>query len=181
MTNEVIWIIVAIGIALMAFLIASGMLGTSKIKLTDMLSWVGWQKEELSDVKTIEAACNAWLNGGDKYNAKAILDNYAITEKSVPFTTLTCCSADLKTAAEDNIKACSTDSGSAECNGGNIPFATIQGCWSACQKVLGLEDSCRGTCSGANEAQITNCIAVGVEASTEICSGVVATASAVCG
>ncbi len=181
MANDVIWIIVAIGIALMAFLIASGMLGTSKLKLTDMLSWVGWQKEELGDVKTVEAACDAWLNGGDKYNAKAILDNYAIIEKSAPFTTLTCCSADLKTAAEDNIKACATDSGSAECNGGSIPFATVQGCWSACQKVLGLEQSCRGTCPGASAAQITNCVAGVIDASTDICSGVVDTTALACG
>ncbi len=180
MANEVIWIIVAIGIALMAFFIASGMLGTSKIKLTDMLKWVGWQREELGGAKTIEAACNAWLNGGDRYNAKAILDNYAITGKSVPFTTLTCCSVDLKTAAEENIKACATDPATPECNGGNIPFANTQGCWSACQKVLGLEQSCRGACPGASEAQITNCIAVGVEASTGICSGG-ATAGVACG
>lgn len=181
MANDVIWIIVAIGIALMAFFIASGMLGTSKLKLTDMLSWVGWQKEELGAAKTIEAACTGWLDGADKYNAKAILDNYAIIEKSAPFTTLTCCSVDLKTAAEDNIKACATDAGSAGCNGGSIPFATVHGCWSACQNVLSLEQSCRGTCPGASEAQITNCVAGGVEASTSICSGVVATTSVTCG
>lgn len=172
MANEVVWIIVAIGIALMVFFIAGGMLGTSKIKLTDLLKWVGWQKEALGGVKTVEDACRAWLDGADKYNAKALLDNYAITQKAAPFTTLSCCSQDIKNAAEENIRACATDPTTPECNGGNIPLAYAQGCWSACQAVMRTEQSCRGACPGASEAQITNCIALGVENSAAICSGV---------
>lgn len=160
MPNQIVWLVVVIGLALLAFLVGGGVLNVSKIQLGDLVKYVTGQKSELGTMKNMADSCNAWLSGAEKYSAKAIQEKYLVTEKAGPFPSLSCCSQDLRNKAIANID-------------GNIAAddPDFASCYSACRAVLAIKDSCSAQCPTSDQSQ---CLDGNIVLSTDLCSGTAA-------
>lgn len=170
MPNQIVWLVVVIGLALLAFLIGGGMLNTSKMQLGSLMDWLTGTKRDLG-IKSMEDSCNAWLSGAEKYSAKAIGERYLVAENAGPYgAKLDCCSPKLRDKVIANNQACVADAASAACNDGNIGpnDADFKNCQSACRAILTMAGSCRTKCPATQQSM---CVDKNIMASTALCSG----------